>query len=75
MVATLSNLIRIAELAARAGQAVAALKKTGNGEAAAVLERECNAACKQIVRAARNRRGRANRARKQTRGLGGRFIG
>ena len=73
MVTSLENLIRIAELAARAAKAVSALKKTGNGEAAAVIEKECNAACKRIVSVARGRRKRSARARSQQRGMGGMF--
>lgn len=73
MATSLENLIRIAELAARAGQAVAALRKSGNGAAADVLEKECNAACKRIVSVARGRRRRANSARRQLRGASGRF--
>lgn len=74
MVASLENLIRVAEIAVRAGQAVKALRKNGNPEAAAVIEKECNAACKRIVSVARGRRARGNRARKQLRGNGGRFT-
>lgn len=74
MVASLENLIRVAEVAVRAGQAVKALRKNGNPEAAAVIEKECNAACKKIVSVARGRRRNAARARKQLRGNGGRFT-
>lgn len=73
MVANLENLIRVAEIAVRAGQAVKALRKNGNAEAATVIEKECNAACKRIVSVARGRRSRATRARKQNRGNSGRF--
>lgn len=74
MVANLENLIRVAEIAVRAGQAVKALRKNGNPEAAAVIEKECNAACKRIVSVAKGRRRRANTARKQNRGNSGRFT-
>jgi len=74
MVANLENLIRVAEIAVRAGQAVKALRKNGNPEAAAVIEKECNAACKKIVSVARGRRRQATRARKQLRSNGGRFT-
>lgn len=73
MVASVENLIRVAELAVRAGQAVKALRKNGSNEAADVIEKECNAACKKIVGVARNRRRRSNRAKRQVRGIGGRF--
>lgn len=74
MVASLENLIRVAEIAVRAGSAVKALRKNGNEEAAMVIEKECNAACKKIVSVARGRRTRAVRARRQQRGNGGRFA-
>lgn len=74
MVASVENLIRVAELAARAGQVVKALRKNGNNQAADVIEKECNAACKRIVSVAAGRRRRANRARKQNRSIGGRFT-
>lgn len=74
MVASLENLLRVAEIAVRAGSAVKALRKNGNSEAAAVIEKECTAACKKIVSVARGRRAGANRARKQLRGTGGRFT-
>jgi hypothetical protein len=74
MVASLENLIRVAEIAARAAQVVKALRKNGNAEAAAVIEKECNIACKRIVSVARGRRRRAARARKQLRGGSGRFT-
>ena len=74
MVASVENLIRVAELAARAGAIVKALRKNGNNEAADVIEKECNAACKRIVSVARGRRRRATRARSQQRGIGGRFT-
>lgn len=74
MVASLENLIRVAEIAVRAGQAVKALRKNGNAEAASVIEKECNAACKRIVSVARGRRRRGNQARRQQRGSTGRFT-
>jgi len=74
VVATVEKLIRVAELAARAGAIVKALRKNGNNEAADVIEKECNAACKQIVSVAKGRRRRATRARKQQRSVGGRFT-
>lgn len=74
MVASVENLIRVAELAVRAGQAVKALRKNGNNEAADVIEKECTAGCKKIVSVARGRRRRASRARKQNRSTGGRFL-
>lgn len=73
MVASVENLIRVAELAARAGGIVKALRKNGNNEAADVIEKECNAACKRIVSVARGRRRRQVRARKQNRSMTGRF--
>lgn len=73
MVASLENLIRVAEIAARAGQAVKALRKNGNDEAARVIEAECNAACKRIVQVAKGKRQRAKRARAQARENSGRF--
>ena len=73
MVASLENLIRVAEIAARAAAVVKALRKNGNEEAARVIEAECNAACKRIVSVARGRRRRATRARRQQRGGDGRF--
>ncbi len=73
MVASVENLIRVAELAVRAGQAVKALRKNGSNEAADVIEKECNAACKKIVSVARGRRRRATRARSQQRNSNGRF--
>ena len=74
MVTSVENLIRVAELAVRAGQAVKALRKNGSNEAADVIERECNAACKKIVSVARGRRRRATRARSQQRSGSGRFT-
>jgi hypothetical protein len=74
VVASVENLIRVAELAARAGAVVKALRKNGNNQAADVIEKECNAACKRIVSVARGRRTRAARARKQMRGGSGRFA-
>lgn len=74
MVASVENLIRVAELAVRAGQAVKALRRNGNAEAANILEKECTAACKKIVSVARGRRRNAARARRQLRGNGGRFT-
>lgn len=73
MVASLENLIRVAEIAVRAGQAVRALRKNGNEEAARVLETECTAACKQIVGVAKRRRASAARASKAARDNSGRF--
>lgn len=73
MVLRVENLIRVAELAARASAAVKALRKTGNDSAADVLQKECDAACKAIVSGARKRRQAAARARNASRGIGGRF--
>ena len=74
MVASIENLIRGAEIAVRAGAAVKALRKNGNDEAARVLEKECTAACKQIVGVAKRRRANANRASRATRDGNGRFT-
>ncbi len=73
MVASLENLIRVAEVAARAASVVKALRKNGNNEAADVIDKECRAACKRIVSVARGRRRNAARARKQLRNTTGRF--
>lgn len=73
MTTALSRIIVAAELAARAAKVIKALKNDGQPEAAAVLERECNAACKRIVSVARGRRRNAARARKQNRTGNGRF--
>lgn len=72
MVMAIQKILTAAEIAVRAAQAVQALRKTGNNEAALVLEAECNRACKAIVQVARRRRAAAARARAQTR-QGGQF--
>ncbi len=73
MVQQLERIITIAEAVNRAQKAIRSLRQGGNGEAAAALEKECNDQCKRIVSVARGRRRNASRARKQNRGVGGRF--
>ncbi len=72
--AALAGLVGLAETAVRAAKAVSDLRKTGNTEAATVLEAECTRACKAIVRTAARRRNAGARARKQTRSSHGRFM-
>ena len=72
MVMAIERLLTAAEIAVRAAKAVKQLRDTGNQGAAAVLETECNRACRAIVQTAARRRAAAARARKQTRS-GGRF--
>lgn len=73
MVAAIEKLILAGEIAVRAGQIAKALRKNGSNEAAMVLEKECNAQCKNIVRSVTRRRTASNRARNRTRNAGGRF--
>jgi len=73
-VAGLIGLVSLAETAVRAAKAVSDLRKTGNTEAATVLETECTRACKAIVRTAARRRSASHRARKQTKNSQGRFM-
>lgn len=72
--AALGRLVALGETAVRAAKAVSDLRKTGNAEAANVLETECTRACKAIVRTAARSRTSHNRAKKQTRGSSGRFM-
>lgn len=74
MVTALTRLLTVAEAAARAAQAVQTLRRTGNGQAADVLQAECNRLCAAITSAARRRTTARNRARRQPRGVGGTFI-
>jgi len=73
--AGIMGLVTLAETAVRAAKAVSDLRKTGNPEAAAVLETECTRACKAIVKSAARRRAGATKARKQTRMSNGTFTG
>ncbi len=74
MVQALERILVAAELAARAAKTIKALRNADQPQAAMVLEKECNAACKRIVSVARGRRRNAARARKQMRGGTGRFT-
>lgn len=72
MVTAIERLITVGELVARGARVVKALRKDGNGEAAALLERECDMQCKRLI--ARIRRARASGARAKRRNrIGGRF--
>lgn len=73
--AGIAGLVALAETAVRAAKAVSDLRKTGNTEAAAVLEAECTRACKAIVRSAARRRQSSHRAGKQHRNSSGKFTG
>jgi len=73
--AGIAGLVALAETAVRAAKAVSDLRKTGNAEAANVLETECTRACKAIVKTAARRRSAASKARKQTRSSSGKFMG
>ncbi len=73
MVAQVERIITIAEALIRAQRIVKQLRTTGNGEAAALIERECKALSKQIVSRAKGRRRNGIRARKQLRNGSGRF--
>ncbi len=74
MVTQIERLITAAELLQRGAKVIKALRTGGNGEAAAAIEKECNAIAKRIVSTARGRRRNGARARKQLRNGGnGRF--
>lgn len=73
--AGLAGLVALAETAVRAAKAVSDLRKTGNTEAASVLETECTRACKAIVRAGARRRASARRANTMHRSSAGKFMG
>ena len=73
MVAQVERIITIAEALIRAQRIVKQLRTRGNGEAAALIEKECKSLSKQIVSRAKGRRRNGIRARKQLRDGNGRF--
>lgn len=64
---TIAQLASVAQTAQEVAKAVNALRKSGNMEAARVLEQECNRACAAVVRTAQRRRSAASRARQARR--------
>lgn len=73
MVMQLERIISVAELLARGAKTVKALRAGDNGEAATVIQAECNRIAKQIVSGSRRRAAASRRARNQTRSSSGTF--
>ncbi len=70
----MERVIAVAEAVDRGIKLVKALRKDGNGEVAAVIEKECTRLAKQIVSRAKGRRRNGIRARSQQRNSNGRFT-
>lgn len=73
MVMALERILTLADLLARGAKTVKTLTAGGNGEAASVIQTECNRIAKQIVGASRRRAAASRRARNQNRSSTGKF--
>ncbi len=74
MVAQLERAITIAEALRRGIKLVQALRKDGNGEAALILEKECNKLAKKIKSRSRRNSQSSRDARGRGRTVNGRFM-
>ena len=69
----LERIITVAELLARGAKTAKALTASGNGEAASVIQAECNRLARGIVAGSKRRSAASRKARGQTRNSSGSF--